>query len=172
MSFPPFRIICIIFLCTHSLSFTKGFIPPHLTKKKINFIIGGSRCYRAGSLSFRLSSDLGPPIRRPSGISEPLLHPTFSFRNRQWFYAIPETCVHFLLCRATADNYHPRTTSGPIKPLTAVCSRACIITHVNIYINCHFTANPTWLPRHPSKSAHSHIATLSHRTWARPVTSC
>jgi len=126
--------------------------------------MGGSRCYRAGGLSFRLSSDLGPPIRRLSGILEPLCQPTFTFRNCQWFCTVPKTRVHFLLCRATADNYHPCTISGPIKPLTTCCFRA--------RVSCQFTSHPMWLPYHPSSSVHTSAATSSHRTRAQPVTSC
>ena len=80
--------------------------------------------------------------------------------------------VHFLLCRATTDNYHPHTISGLIKLLTTFCSRACVIAHVSICINCHFTSDPTWPPHHPSKSTHTSIAMSSHRTRGRPVTSC
>ena len=140
----------------------------HHVLTKINFIIGRSRCYHTHILPFHLTSDLGPPIRRLSAISEPLRRLTDSLRNCQWFCIIPKTRVQFLLRRVTTDTFCSRTISGPIKLLTA----CCFCSRVSTYVNCHFTSNPIWPPCYPSKLAHTSIATSSCHIWAWPMTSC
>lgn len=170
MSFPLFRIICINFPQTHIYHLSKVSCRHALPKN--NLIMGRSRCYCAGGLSFHLSLNLSPPIWRFSGISEPLRQLTFTSRNCQWYDVVAGTCVRFLLRWAATDNYEPCTESGPIKFLTTICFRDYVIAHVSNYVNLHFTINPTWPPRHLSKSAHSCIATSSHRARARLVMSC
>ena len=156
------------------LPFIQTFMSPRALPKN-NLILVGSRRNRAGSLSFCPSSDSGPPIRQFLGISEPLRRSIVTSRKCQSDDVLSGTHVCLLLHRVTTDRYQTHTKSSPIKPLTTIYfppTSPLRHHHVSSRVNSHFTVNPTWLPRHPSTSAQSHIATSSHRTRARPVTSC